>query len=87
LGDFVAQQFAGRWVLSPQDLIAEFECDHRTSLDFAVKAGVLAAPVVADAGLVLLQQQGLAHEQARLEGIDPGLRVRRLVPSGYSIAG
>ncbi len=83
----MAQQFAGRWVISPQDLIAEFECDHRTSLDFAVKAGVLAAPVVADAGLVLLQQQGLAHEQARLEGIDPGLRVKRLDTSGYSIAG
>lgn len=81
----MAQQLAGRWVISPQDLIAEFECNHRTSLDFAVKAGALAAPVVEDDGLALLQQQGIAHERARLEGLDPNLRVKRLGTPAHSI--
>ena len=81
----MAQQLAGRWVISPQDLIAEFECNHRTSLDFAMKAGALAAPVVEDDGLALLQQQGIAHERARLEGLDPNLRVKRLGTPAHSI--
>lgn len=81
----MAQQFAGRWIVSPQDLIAEFECDHRTSLDFAVKTGELTAPVIEDAGLALLQQQGIAHEQARLDGLEPTLRVKRLGTPAYSL--
>jgi uncharacterized protein len=62
----VAQLVDGTWIVSPQDMVAEFECTHKVALNAAVSSGSLEMVESADLGLELLRDQGLAHEQARL---------------------
>lgn len=53
----------GSWVLSPRDLIAELECDHRLNLEWAAVTGLIEKPVEEnDAGLQLIIDNGRAHE-------------------------
>lgn len=80
----MAQQFDGRWVVSPQDVVAEFECAHKVALTASVRSGALTLAFEPDPGLDLLRDQGLVHEQARLEGLDPSWRVKRLGTPSHS---
>ncbi len=53
----------GKWVLSPRDLIAELECDHRLNLEWAAITGEIDKPEEEnDAGLQLIIDNGRAHE-------------------------
>ena len=83
----MAQQFDGRWVVSPQDVVAEFECDHKVALAAALTAGRSEIADEPDAGQALLFERGLAHERARLGGLDPAWRVARLGTPSHSVAG
>lgn len=58
----------GKWVLSPRDLIAELECDHRLNLEWSAATGLIPKPVEAnDPGLQLIIDNGRAHEQRLVE--------------------
>lgn len=81
----MAQVRDGQWVISPQDVVAQFECGHKVSLDAAVSAGALEWTGPVDPGLDLLRAQGLGHERARLDGLDPAWRVAHLRPPGFGI--
>lgn len=53
-----------RWLISPRDIIAELECDHRLNLDWAVATGELQPPNEEDnPELELLVKQGQLHEE------------------------
>jgi uncharacterized protein len=55
----------GDWLISPRDIIAELECDHRLNLDWAVASGKLKMPTAQDSPeLELLAKQGILHEQS-----------------------
>jgi uncharacterized protein len=81
----MAQQLDGTWIVSPQDVVSEFECSHKVALTAAVASQALTIAAVPDEGLMLLQDQGLRHEQERLDGLDPSWRVKRLGSSSHSI--
>jgi uncharacterized protein len=81
----MAQQLDGTWIVSPQDVVAEFECVHKVALSAAVQSGALTVISTPDAGLDLLRDQGLAHERARLESLDPSWRVKRLGTPSHSL--
>ena len=66
------QRIDGRWVVSPQDLVAELECDHRVALNAARVLGNLACESVDDPMLDLLSGQGREHERRRLEELPLG---------------
>ena len=52
-----------RWVISPRDLIAELECNHRLHLEWAVLNNLATAPDKEESEeLELLAEQGKAHE-------------------------
>lgn len=74
----MAQRLDGDWLLSPQDLIAEFECQHKLALQIARQSGAIELEESADAGMDLLRRQGLDHERRRLEELPAELRVKRL---------
>ncbi|MFM8351678.1 MAG: hypothetical protein ACKN9D_11510, partial [Actinomycetales bacterium] len=78
------QRIDGRWVISPQDIVAEFECEHRVSLNAAVSGGALAFTPTADPGLDLLRRLGIEHEQRRLANLPPSWRVVRLPNTQHS---
>jgi uncharacterized protein len=63
-------------VLAATDLSNFLGCGHRTGLDLAVAFGAIPAPPIMDAALRLLQERGLAHEQAYIQHLrDQGLQV------------
>jgi len=74
----MAQLIDGTWIISAQDLISEYECHHKLSLDTAVAADNLGAPKVDDPSLALLQKLGIEFEQRRLESLEATHRVKRL---------
>jgi predicted RecB family nuclease len=52
------------WILSPRDLIAELECNHRLNLEWSAITGLIAKPKEEnDAALQLVIDNGIAHEQ------------------------
>ena len=54
----------GRWILSPRDLIAELECNHRLSLDWSASTGLIEKPDEENSrDMQLLIDRGRAHEQ------------------------
>ncbi len=54
----------GRWILSPRDLIAELECNHRLSLDWSSSTGLMEKPGEENSkDMQLLIDRGRAHEQ------------------------
>ncbi|MEI2716865.1 MAG: TM0106 family RecB-like putative nuclease [Candidatus Nanopelagicales bacterium] len=62
------QLLDGGWVYSPTDLVARMDCDHRTALDLALRAGLLPVePGEADGMHVLAGKHGGAHERRVLE--------------------
>ena len=63
----MAQRLDDRWVVSPQDVVAEFECPHRVALGAAVQSGALTWEPTPDEALELLQRQGVEHERFRLK--------------------
>ena len=69
----MAQLIDGTWIISAQDLISEYECHHKLSLDTAVAADNLGAPKVDDPSLALLQKLGIEFEQRRLESLEAGI--------------
>lgn len=82
----MAQHVDGRWVVSPQDVVAEFECAHKVVLMAAVRSGALQVANEADAALELLRSRGLAHEQDRLAGLDATWRVKQLSHPSHTFA-
>lgn len=80
------QSVDGRVLISPQDVVAEFECSHRVALTAAVRSGALDLPAESDPALELLRARGIEHERARLEALDPAWRVKRLGPAAHSAA-
>jgi len=74
----MAQRLVGTWVISAQDLISEFECQHKVALDAAVAQGNLKAPTVDNPALELLQKLGMEFEKQRLEALESTHKVKRL---------
>lgn len=79
------------WIYSAQDLIAQFECDHRISLNQAASLGLITKPKNEDPNLKLLQELGQLFEQRRLAELERTKRVTKLSqpdpsPSGYQTA-
>ena len=82
----MAQLLDGDWLISPQDVIAEFECPHMVALQAAEWSGAITLEAEPDAGLELLRRQGIEHEQQRLEALAAKARVKRLGPPARSRA-
>lgn len=87
----MAQRLDGRWILSPQDVVTEFECPHKLALNAAVQSGALDFIEVPNPGLELLRRQGLEHEQDRLEQLQAQCTVVRIpnperTAHGYQVA-
>lgn len=57
---------ANGWIYSAQDLIAQFECDHRVNLNQAASHGLITKPKIEDPNLELLRELGQLFEQRRL---------------------
>lgn len=55
------------WIISSQDIVSSFECDHRLSLNLAKSAGLISKPGQDDPELELLKQRGISHEKQLLE--------------------
>jgi len=59
---------AGTWILSPRDLIAELECNHRLNLEWSAMTGLIEKPKEENSKeLELLINNGRAHEQRLVE--------------------
>ena len=59
---------SGKWILSPRDLIAELECDHRLNLEWSAATGLIDKPKEEnDPGLQLIIDNGRAHEDRLVE--------------------
>jgi len=58
-----------RLVLSPSDLVAHLYCAHVTELSLEVAGGERAAPPTDDPQLTVVQERGIAHEEAYLESL------------------
>ena len=80
----MAQRLDGKWIVSPQDVVNEFECPHKVALNTAVLSGALALDTDTDPALELLQKQGLIHENERLEELATRVPVVRLDAPGRS---
>lgn len=80
------QQINGSWILSPQDVVAEYECVHKVALTAAMKSGALELKDEPDAALELLAAQGLAHEAARLERLSQTENVVHLSQPAATVA-
>ena len=72
-------------MISPQDVVAEFECDHKVQLAAAAQAGNLTWREEPDPTLDLLREQGLAHERARLDALRASTRVVVLGAPAHSV--
>jgi predicted RecB family nuclease len=81
----MAQRIDGIWVISPQDLISEYECTHKVALDAAVAHRNLEAPKIQNAALDLLRTKGLEFEAKRLDELPETLRVKKLATPPHSI--
>ena len=81
----MAQRIDGTWIISPQDLISEYECAHKVALDAAVAYGHLKAPKINSAELDLLRTKGLEFEAKCLNELPDTLRVKRLATPPHSI--
>ena len=57
------------WIISSQDIVSAFECDHRLSLNLAKSAGLITKPEQDDPELELLIQRGKSHERQILEAL------------------
>lgn len=57
-----------KWILSPRDLIAELECNHRLNLEWSAITGLIEKPQEEnDAALQLIIDNGIAHEKRLVE--------------------
>lgn len=74
----MAQKLDGLWVVSPQDLVAEFECTHKVALNAALSSGALEWVDSPDPGMELLRDQGLVHERNRLDALSAEFTVLEL---------
>ena len=68
----------GAVILSSQDLVGAYQCEHKVNLDFARQHGLIERPKLEDAAAEILQRQGLEHEQRLLNGLETDLRVKKL---------
>ena len=68
----------GAVILSSQDLVGAYQCEHKVNLDFARQHGLIERPKLEDAAAEILQRQGLEHEQRLLNGLESDLRVKKL---------
>jgi predicted RecB family nuclease len=68
----------GAVILSSQDLVGAYQCEHKVNLDFARQHGMIERPKLDDAAAEILQRQGLEHEQRLLNSLESELRVKKL---------
>ena len=68
----------GAVILSSQDLVGAYQCEHKVNLDFARQHGLIERPKLDDVAAEILQRQGLEHEQRLLNGLESELRVKKL---------
>ena len=81
----MAQHLDGHWVVSPQDIVAEFECSHRVALNAALITESLDFTEIPDPALDLLRQQGDRHEETRLHSLLAASRVKQLGSTFHSM--
>lgn len=79
------------WIFSAQDLIAEYECDHRVRLNLSATMGLIQKPKIEDPNLKLLQELGQLFEKKRLTQLEQKMKVVKLsqpqhAKSGYQAA-
>ena len=86
MGVFMAQLLDGLRIVSAQDLISEYECQHKVALDAAVTLGNLSVEKVDNPTFKLLQDFGIAFEEQRLEALEATNNVKRLQMPKRSVA-
>ena len=79
------------WIFSAQDLISQFECDHRVGLNLSATLGLIEKPKIDDPNLKLLQELGQLFERRRLSELEKTTKVLKLsqpqhIKSGYELA-
>jgi predicted RecB family nuclease len=78
-----------KWILSPRDLIAELECNHRLNLEWGAITGLIDKPKEDnDPALQLVIDNGIAHEERLVEDakkkgslvsiFDPGFDIEKI---------
>jgi uncharacterized protein len=76
----------GNWILSPRDLIAELECNHRLNLEWSAITGLIEKPKEEnDPGLQLIIDNGRAHEDNLLKKHQKEGRVISIEEPGTSL--
>ena len=76
----------GFWILSPRDLIAELECNHRLNLEWSAVTGHIDKPKEEiDAGLQLVIDKGRVHENNLLKKLQKEGRVISIEEPGTSL--
>ena len=74
------------WILSPRDLIAELECNHRLNLEWSAITGLIDKPKEEnDPGLQLISDRGRAHEDNLLRKHQKEGRVISIEEPGTSL--
>lgn len=74
------------WILSPRDLIAELECNHRLNLEWSAITGLIQKPTEEnDPGLQLIIDNGRAHENNLLKKHQKEGRVISIEEPGTSL--
>lgn len=78
--------FDKKWILSPRDLIAELECDHRLNLEWSAATGLIEKPAEEnDPGLQLIIDNGRAHEQRLVEKYEKSSNFIQIAEPGPDI--
>ena len=74
-----------RWVISPRDVIAELECNHRLHLEWSVINELLPpAPREDSPELELLAEQGIVHERKLAQELKSKGSFIDVAPAGFA---
>jgi uncharacterized protein len=77
----------GQLILSSQDLVAGFECQHKLHLNLAAKLDLIDKPTEKDPALEIIAKLGIEHEQRILSELKNSTQVIELGMPEYSIEG
>lgn len=82
----MAQIIDNRWIFSPQDVVAQFECRHKVRLSSALASKELVWQEPENEALELIRRLGLDHERKRLEALPQSWKVKRVGVPSHSLA-
>jgi len=82
----MAQHLDGQWVVSPQEIVAEFEGKHKVALEAAARSGALDFTPEPDPAMALLRDRGIEYEKEQLNALESSLRVKRLGSTAHSVS-